>query len=263
MTLPKLTLVQKGTGIPVVLIHAFPLSSAMWKPQLEPLSSMCRVICPDLPGFGRTPRMKSPSISGMAIALKEALDELNIRKPVVIVGLSMGGYVALEFIKQFPRRVRALGLLSTRAGADSAEQKEKRRALALKVREQGQEILSKETLPRLIGKTALHDKPQIFPMLKNILIKNTTADGVADALLAMAKRNDLTRVLKKIQCPVLIVAGDEDEVIPLSEFYAMKKAITHATLQMIPCTGHLINLEQPRIVSDMIGSFVAGLPHNL
>lgn len=213
-----------------------------------------------MPGFGSTPRMKPPTISGMAQTVKDTLDTLKIRKPVVVIGLSMGGYVALEFIRQFPKSVRALGLLSTRAGADSAEQKEKRHALALKIQKQDQQILANDLLPRLIGKTVLQNKPRVLSTLKEILKKDTTVGGVADSLLAMAGRKDFTKFLKHIQCPVLIAAGDEDAVIPASESHNMKKAIDHAVLQIIPFAGHMINLERPRMVNNMLASFVVSLP---
>lgn len=247
--------VQRGTGSPVIFLHAFPLTSAMWATQMKSLSRFCRVICPDLPGFGQSPRLAEPSIASMAEAVSETLKSLKIRKPVFMVGLSMGGYVALEFARQFPKQVRGLALLSTRAGADSAEQKKKRGAVAAQVRAEGLDVISENVLPKLLGKTTRQKKPKVLTALKAMLEKNKPL-GVADSLMAMAHRRDLNALLQKITCPVLIAAGTSDEDIPFTEAVMMHEAIALGRLQLIEGAGHLINLEQPEIVDGMLTRFI-------
>src|SRR5436309_7326571 len=109
-----------GAGPAVVLLHAFPLSRSMWRPQREDLQSVCRVITPDLRGFGGTGGFEGPpSVDQMADDVAALLDALPVNEPVVVGGLSMGGYVALAFARRFAGRLRGLILADTRAEADT------------------------------------------------------------------------------------------------------------------------------------------------
>ena len=243
--------VSKGAGPPVVLLHAFPLSGAMWNAQLRPLSRQARVIVPDLPGFGRSPRLATPSIAGMAQALARLLDDLDVREPAVVAGLSMGGYVALEFWRQYPERVRALGLLSTRAGADSAPQRRTRAQLARDVRAHGVAPLARAMAPKLVSPATRRRRPEVVRRLRWLMRANRPG-GVADALSAMAQRRDSTPLLRRIRVPVLIVAGLDDAVIPVEEARRMRRAIRTAVLHVLPRAGHLLNLEQPAPVGRLL-----------
>src|SRR5262245_65924174 len=106
--MPALTFTDTGNGPPVLLLHAFPLSRDMWHPQVDGLHHACRVITPDLPGFGGSAPLSAPSIDAFADAVAAALDALPIRGPVVLGGLSIGGYVAPAFAARHPARLRAL-----------------------------------------------------------------------------------------------------------------------------------------------------------
>src|SRR3954471_9509993 len=111
-----------GPGPVVVLLHGFPLDHTMWESQIQTLGSIYRVIAPDLRGHGRSaaPDGIYP-IDDMADDVVEMLDALRISEPVVVGGLSMGGYVALSLAARYPKRLRGLMLMNTRAGADSPE----------------------------------------------------------------------------------------------------------------------------------------------
>src|SRR5581483_11742837 len=111
-----------GAGRPVVLLHAFPLARTMWRPQVEALQGSFRVITPDLRGFGDTGKCaEPPSVEQMADDVAALLTELAITEPVVLGGLSMGGYVALVFARRHADRLRALILADTRSEADTPE----------------------------------------------------------------------------------------------------------------------------------------------
>src|SRR5687768_12888847 len=90
-----------GRGTPVVLIHAFPLSRQMWAAQRDALAGVCRVITPDLPGFGDSALASNPTVETMADAVAKLLDEKRITEPVILGGLSMGGYVAFAFARKY------------------------------------------------------------------------------------------------------------------------------------------------------------------
>ena len=233
-----------GQGPPVVLIHAFPLSREMWRAQWNALQRRIRVIAPDLPGFGQSLQQAKPSIPQMAREIAGLLDQLKVREPVVICGLSMGGYVTFEFLRQFPQRVRALGLFSTRAVADTPEGREGRLKAAQKIRSEGLEAFSRTILPKLVGKTTLESRPAVVQEITRMILANQP-EGVADALLAMADRQDSTELLASISCPTLVVAGEEDSFIPASDAQAMASRIPGTQLQVIHQAGHLVNLEQP------------------
>src|SRR3954470_24210126 len=110
-----------GAGPPVVLLHAFPLSQQMWQPQVEALRGEYRVITPGLRGFGGSDGFTgTPSVDQMADDVAALLDALHDNEPVVLGGLSMGGYVALAFARRHPGRLRALLLADTRSEPDNA-----------------------------------------------------------------------------------------------------------------------------------------------
>lgn len=244
-----------GQGIPLVLIHAFPLSSSMWKTQMKRLEWRARVIILDLPGFGQSPCESHASIPTMAKEIACLLDSLKLTEPGMIAGLSMGGYVALEFFRQFPKRVKALGLFSTRAGADTLEARDQRLKAAAQIQKDGLDAFVQKALPSLIGKTTLESNPGLIREISNMISSNTR-EGVAGALTAMAERKDSTDLLSSIRCPTLIIAGDEDTLIPYSEAEAMHVKITGSQFHLISKTGHLVNLEQPEAFHKTLENFL-------
>lgn len=247
-----------GKGIPFLLFHAFPFSSTMWAAEIPRLAKMCRVVAPDLPGFGRSLRQEKPSIAGMAREAAALLDQLGIREPVAVGGLSMGGYVAFELLRQFPERVRALALLSTRAAADTAGGKAKRLKTVEEIRAKGLEPFSRAVLPNLVGKTTLGSRPEVCRRVAELILSNE-AGGVADALLAMADRRDSTDLLGLIRVPTLVVAGDEDTFIRMDEAQAMQERIHGCRLEVVPQAGHLVNLEQPIRFQEALEQFLGSV----
>ncbi len=247
--------IEQGSGVPLVLFHAFPLSGAMWHGEMKQLHPLVRVIAPDLPGFGSSARLPQPSIAGMAQAVATLLDRLNIREPALIAGLSMGGYVAFEFLRQFPTRVKALGLFSTRAAADSPQQRQGRLNLIERLKKEGIEVLIQSTLPKLLGPTTMRNQPTLVSQVEQA-IRQATVEGITDALQAMADRRDSGSLLAGIACSTLVMAGAEDTLIPAQEGEGMAKSIPGARLEIIPQAGHLMNLEQPDTFQSVIGSWI-------
>src|SRR5215210_7899298 len=107
-----------GAGPVVVLLHAFPLDSGMWRPQLGELAKGYRVIAPDLPGFGRSAVSAGLTMDSVADVVAELLDHLGVNERVAVAGVSMGGYAALAFARLYPQRLRALVLADTKADPD-------------------------------------------------------------------------------------------------------------------------------------------------
>lgn len=245
-----------GHGTPLLLLHAFPLSSAMWEEDLGWLERLARVVAPDLPGFGRSPRQLHASIPEMAREMDRLLDDLGISQPVIVAGLSMGGYVAFEFLRQFPERVRALGLFSTRAAADTPEGRTKRFKTAREIQEKGLGVFARAVLPNLVGKTTAQTRPDVVRRITEMITVNEPG-GVADALLAMADRRDSTDLLAGIACPTLVAAGGEDSFIPVDQARALQEQIPNSRLEIIEKAGHLVNLEQPARFRQIVEEFIA------
>ncbi len=244
-----------GHGTPFLLLHAFPLSSAMWEADLEWLERRCHVIAPDLPGFGRSPRQLHPSMPAMAREVAGLLEELGLKEPLIVAGLSMGGYAAFEFLRQFPERVRALGLFSTRAEMDTPEARTKRFKTAQEIQEKGLEVFARAALPNLIGKTTMQNRPDVARRVTEMITANEPG-GVADSLLAMADRRDSLDLLETIRCPTLVVAGEEDTFIPLDQARAMQQQIPGSRLAVLQKAGHLVNLEQPALFQQAMQEFI-------
>ena len=244
-----------GKGRPVVLIHAFPLSSQMWERGARDLAKTRRVILPDLPGFGKSPRQSKPSIPRMAQEVAELLDRLKIEEPVFMGGLSMGGYVTFEFLRQFPEKVQALGLFSTRAAADTPEVRERRIQNIQKIQSEGLPAFVDKAVANLLGKTTLQSKPLVVREVKEMILANAP-EGITDALLAMAERRDSTDLLSSIRYPTLVVAAEEDSFVPVEEAELFAKKIPSAEFHMMKRVGHLTNLEDPSGFQSLLERFL-------
>ena len=250
---------ERGSGLPILLIHGFPLSGRMWTAQLEKLSKSARVLVPDMPGFGDSPiRESAPSVDQYAEDCLAVLDALDIMEPAVIGGLSMGGYIALAAARLVPMRIRGLILVSTRAGADSTEGKAGRDKTIAQVKERGASVVAESMYPKLLSPESYQSKPAIAAELQEIM-KEVTPDGVVGALTAMRDRQDSTNLLPNLHMPVLIIHGKDYQVIPHAEAEAMSKAIPHNDLHLLDKAGHLPNLEQPEEFDRIVGKFLTKL----
>ena len=223
----------------LVLIHAFPLSGAMWEHVRRSLRDAADpILAPSLPGFGGTavPR-GDPSMDDYADSVVAAMDAAKVASAAV-AGLSMGGYVAFALWRRHRRRIERLFLADTRAEADSDEARDKRLRLAALIREHGIEALLK-TPPQWLRK----DSPHWDPLLK--MIRGQAAEAVAQGSVAMAHRPDSRPDLPTIDVPTAVVVGEEDTITPLEMSQTMSDAIAGATLSIIPSAGHLANIEAP------------------
>jgi pimeloyl-ACP methyl ester carboxylesterase len=152
--LPDVTLhySDKGKGLPVILIHGFPLNQQIWKDQAEFLSKNYRVILPDLRGHGDTPPTPGPySMEIFADDCMALLDAIGIKEPVVVGGLSMGGYIAFALYRRYPKRIAALILASTKASADSPEAKTNREASISIAKAFGPSAVVTNMLPKMLS----------------------------------------------------------------------------------------------------------------
>jgi 3-oxoadipate enol-lactonase len=247
-----------GDGTPVVLLHAFPLDSRMWLPQVEALGGY-RVIVPDLRGFGAAKALAGAvtTMDLLADDVAKLLDERELER-VVLCGLSMGGYVALAFARRHPERLGGLVLCGTRAGADTEEARAARLAMAERVLADGVGFLPEAMLPGLLGETSRQQRPELVQQVTDAILDQDPG-GIAAAQRGMAERADSTGVLGQITVPTLVITGMRDELISPEESTEMAAAIRDARLVQVPDAGHLVNLEQADAVNEALLDFLAPL----
>jgi pimeloyl-ACP methyl ester carboxylesterase len=244
----------------VVLVHAFPLSSAMWADQRDGLSDVATVITPDLRGFGQTPLGDDdPSIDLLAADLAETLADLDLRG-VVLGGLSLGGYVLLAALRRpdVQERVSGIVLMDTKASADAPQAAANRHRIADEVLARGTGVLIDEVLPNLLGRTTFDSRP--------LVVRRVTAqiDAAAPASVAwmqraMAARRDSFDVLSGCALPALIVVGEEDAITPETDAHDMAAELTDVRLQRLAGAGHLSAMETPEDVNAALRRFLSEL----
>jgi len=256
----RLAFLDDGPGPAVVLLHGFPLSSAMWKEQVTGIGSIYRLIIPDLRGHGDSPAPDGVyTMDEMADDVIELLDTLGLDAPVVVGGLSMGGYVALSLVARYPARIRGLMLMDTRAGADSPEAAQKREEMAQTVIDAGNAGPVVESMvPRLFAKTTLEQRPERVAVLREVM-EQTSPRGIAGALRGMACRPDRRGDLASIAVPTLVLVGEEDVITPPAEAQALADAISGSRLEVVSNSGHMAPYENPSIANPVILRFLEGL----
>src|SRR5215213_6185930 len=251
----NLAYTDSGAGRPIVLIHGYPFNRSLWIEQISALSNSYRIIAPDLRGFGDSDASQDPStMDRLAADVAALMDHLEIAR-ATIGGLSMGGYVALAFYKQFASRVRALVLADTRAQADTEEAKQTRAQQAEKALSEGMAGIADAMLPKLLTPETVSKRPEIVKFVRDMMLK-TKPDGAAAALRGMAEREDQTELLPKISVPTLIVVGAEDAITPVADSEKMHHGIAGSSLIVLDHAGHVSNVERTQQFNDTLLHFL-------
>lgn len=242
----------------VVLLHALGLDSTMWIAQRRALESAGhQVIAPDQRGFGTTELGSArPSLDVVADDLARLLDERGAGD-VVLVGASMGAYVAMAFLRRHRDRVHALGLLSARARADDEQTQAMRETFAARVVEPGSGPgLVAAMTPSLVGATTHANRPQVLTAVRDS-VASAEAEALAWAQRAIAARPGSLDVLRAANLPAVVIAGAEDGLVPLDHAREMAEALPKARLVVVPGAGHLPPLETPDVVTGHLTELLA------
>ncbi len=252
-----LNVADVGSGPILLLVHGFPLDHSMWRHQLDALSDTCRVIAPDLRGFGASSgAIETMTMEQFADDMAELLDELGIREPIAFCGLSMGGYVAWQFWQRHASRLSQLILCDTRAIADTEEVARGRLVMAQRVLREGATIIAEAMLSKLFAEKTAREQPSTLETTRQVMLA-TAPQAVAGALRGMAQRPDMTSELPHIDVPTLVICGAHDAIVPVAEMKSLADALPKATFVEVPDTGHMAPLEDPQTVNAAIRNFLA------
>lgn len=248
-----------GSGPAVVLLHGFPLSRRMWRPQIRSLTGAgYRLVLPDLRGFGESDAPDGPySMDIFADDIIGLLDHLEIDRAVV-GGMSMGGYVLFNLLERHLPRIAGACFLVTRAGADDEEGKARRLRLAREVREMGPQAVADVFTDILFAERSVTERPKLMSEVYG-WIRGTDSRGLAGGLLAMRERKDYRDRLGEFTIPALAIGALEDRAAPPAEAKVIAAGIRSCDLCLIPEAGHMVNLEYPGAFNDCLLDFLRTL----
>jgi len=252
-----LHLVEQGRGVPLLLVHGFPLDHTMWAGQLAGLAGDAHLLAPDLRGFGRSPPGgDTVSMAQFADDLAALLDARGIHQPVVFCGLSMGGYIGWQFWRRHRARLRGLVLCDTRAAADAPAAADARLVNADRVLAEGMGFLAAGMLDKLFAASTHERQPDLVEATRRVML-NAPPRGVAAALRGMAARPDVSAWLPQIDVPTLVVCGREDAISTAAEMRDIAQCLPQARFVEVPAAGHMSPLEQPGPVNQAIREFLS------
>ncbi len=244
---------ERGHGPGIVFLHGHPFSRAMWAGELAALGDEFRVVAPDLPGYGESPAVaQTITLRAIADAVVELLDALALERATV-VGLSMGGLVAMELGLGYPERVDGVVLAATTAAPPTDEEAERRRTTATEIERNGMLGHTVEMLPRLFGPTASRDPELTVPIVTTML--RTDPAGPAAALRGRAERPDYATLLPALRPPALVIAGDRDAYSTKEITDQLVASLPAPEVLILEGVGHFPNLEAPERFDEAVRAF--------
>lgn len=244
-----------GKGIPVLLLHGFGEDSRIWHNQIESLAEFAQLIVPDLPGSGQAAfnAAVSNSIDEMGKAMLALMSAIGAKK-FMVLGHSMGGYVAMAMLANSPDSLSALGLVHSSAAADDAAKKEARKKAIDFVKENGAYAFLKTAIPNLFSSSFKQTNQASVNQL--ILDSEAFSDAAIIAYYeAMIARPDRTHLLKDIAIPVLFLLGKEDEAVPMKNVLPQTHLAAKSHVHIMAC-GHMGMLELPNETNDYLLKFI-------
>jgi len=247
---------DSGSGPAVVLLHGFPLSRDMWRPQVEALAQAgFRVITPDLRGFGDSEVPDGPySMSLFSDDVVALLDHLEIDR-AIIGGMSMGGYILLNLLERYPERVVAACFITTRSSSDSETAKAGRLALLERMKKDGTGNMAELSIATLLAGETLRHNPEL---VRTVYRWMTSVDlrGIEGALHALLERKDYSALLKNFDLPSLVIGAAQDSAVPPEDLRVLSEGLPNNELCVIPDAGHMANLEQPEAFNECLLRFL-------
>jgi pimeloyl-ACP methyl ester carboxylesterase len=239
-----------GAGKPVILIHGFGEDGDIWKNQINFLKDRFLLVVPDLPGSGKSEMIDDMSMEGMAEVIKQILDTEFPKVPpsggfreAVLIGHSMGGYIALAFAEKYPAYLNAFGLFHSTAYADNEEKKSARRKSIEFIEQHGAFEFLKTATPNLFSPFSKEEIPESIGEFISSL-SNFSPAALVSYYEAMMQRPDRTEVLKKLKIPVLFIMGEYDNAVPLNDVLEQCHLPEKSYIHLLTKSGHLGMIEE-------------------
>jgi pimeloyl-ACP methyl ester carboxylesterase len=246
---------KEGEGFPVVLIHGFAEDGRIWQNQVAYLAKSYKLIIPDLPGSGNSPfNSNLKTIDDFADCVKCILDEEMI-STCIIIGHSLGGYITLAFAEKCPEKLQAFGLFHSTAYADSEEKKTARKKGIESIRKYGSRDFIKQSVPNLFEENFNKKYPEIV----NELIErynNFNPDSLVSYYDAMMQRPDRTQVLKSFKKPVLFIAGEKDNAVPIEHSLQQSYLPDLCYFHILIGAAHMGMYETVNLSNEMLNDFL-------
>lgn len=241
---------ERGSGYPIILLHGFPFNLSIWDDFANQLAKSFRVFTVDLPGFGKSPILKTPfTINDVAQELASWLEDLKLEK-VVMVGHSLGGYVGLSMTKIIPEKISGLVLFHSTAYADSDEKKENRNKVLEFIAKNGVESFTSNFIPPLFADPK---HPSIDKV--RTIAKHSNEHAVINYTKAMRDRVDTTDVLKSFHKPIMIISGEKDGGITVESVKKQAELSSFIELHVLMNTAHMAMFESEIETIDLIKNF--------
>jgi pimeloyl-ACP methyl ester carboxylesterase len=254
--MPTLSYSVKGTGRAVVFIHGFCEDKSLWESFITPLCADYKVICIDLPNFGESPAMQEISIEQMADAVVDTVKSLDTGK-YVVVGHSLGGYVALAMAELYPEKLAGLGLFHSTAFGDTPERKENRNKAIASIKENGVESLVRTLIPSLfspVQKQKVSIKQQMDILIDKA--KQIPPENIIATLQAMRDRKERIEVLENVNFPVLFIIGKDDIPVPLEASMAQCHLPKNSLVSIMAQVGHMGMIEAEKNCQKIVKNFL-------
>lgn len=248
-----------GEGMPLILLHGFPLDHRLWLQQFDCLSKNYCVIAPDLRGFGQSTLTEEPySMADLAEDIEQTRQHLTDNQPVALCGLSMGGYVAFEYWRCYPKSLTALILANTKPEADTDQGRAARQAMSEQAHQLGGWQAVSKMLPKLLSEKHLNQGGSQFHAVEQML-RACSADAVSSAQRAMAERADFIAMLPALSTPTLVITGEEDTIAPPTATRKWAAVIPNSQCHVLAGAAHLTPLEQPQQFNQLVHEFLGSL----
>lgn len=250
-SLGKIYYTKVGTGPHLCFLHGFCETSDMWTSQIQEFSKEYTCLTIDIPGFGKSENKGFSSISELATAIAQLLVSLDYSN-CILFGHSMGGYIAAALLQEHEDLFSGIGFIHSTVYADSKEKKQSRTKVISFVKKHGAHEFLNQFYPNLVAQENLENLQEALWQL----VEHTSADSIIQATKAMRERPDRSMVISSTQIPILFLCGGKDQHFPLTEIYKQLAMCSSAQISVLPDSGHLSILEEPRKASAAICEFL-------
>jgi len=246
----------QGSGETIVFLHGFCENKHLWDYQLDGLKNDFHLISFDLPAFGESPITVSRgefSIEYMAKSVKNSLDKLGVEQ-CVLIGHSLGGYVALAFAEMFPKYLLGLGMFHSTAFADSELKKSNRDKTMDFIKRNGVDLFAKSFVQPLFSKKRKGEFEEEIKQCQKI-VRNTTLESILWTTEAMKARPDRSTVLKSLTIPVIYIIGEDDLAVPLEQSKKQVNLASKTKAYFLKNVAHMGMYEEKELTKQLIKSF--------